>query len=70
MYCALLINVHYTEHLARMGDLSELIDTLDDDINVHLTDSTSGVGSRSVGVAFTITSSNWDSFTGLFFVIS
>ena len=70
MYCALLINVYYTEYLARMGDLSELIDTLDDDINVHLTDSTSGVGSRSVGVAFAIISSSWNSFTGLFFVIS
>ena len=52
-----------------MGDLSELIDTLDDDVHVHLTDPISRVCSRSVGVASTVISSGWVPFTGLSFVI-
>ena len=51
------------------GYLSELIDTLDDDVNMHLTNFPSGACFRSVGVASTVTSSSWLSFTGLFFVI-
>ena len=69
MYCALSINVHYIEYLARMGELSELLDTLDDNVNVHWIDSTSGVGYRSVGVISTVVSSVGVLFTGLFFFI-
>ena len=36
-----------------MSYLSELIDILDDDEVLHSTDSTAGVGYRSVGVAST-----------------
>ena len=69
MCCVLLINVHYIEYLARIGDLLELIDTSDDDANVHSTDFTSRVGSISVGVVSTVTSFGWVPCIGLFFVI-
>ena len=69
VYCVLLIFVHYIEYLARISDLSDLIYILDDDVDVYLADSTAGVGSRIVGVASTISSSDWVPFTGLLLVI-
>ena len=45
--------VHCIKYLAQMSYLSELIDILDDDEVLHSTDSTAGVGYRSVGVAST-----------------
>ena len=65
----LLIFVHYIEYLARISDLSDLIYILDDDVDVYLADSTAGVGSRIVGVASTISSSDRVPFTGLLLVI-
>ena len=41
-----------------MGDLSELIDTLDDDVYLHLAKSIAGVDSRTVVVASTLASSS------------
>ena len=46
----------HIQYLARMSDLSNLIDILDDDVNVHSTDSTVGAGSRMVTVTSTVTS--------------
>ena len=48
---------------------SELIDLLDNDGILHSTDSTTGVGSRTVDVASIVASSSWFPFTGLFIVI-
>lgn len=64
MDCALSIIVHCTECLTRMSDLSELIDILDDDEVLHSTDSTTAVGSRTVGIASPIASSSGVPFTG------
>ena len=52
-----------------MGDLSELIDTMDDDVNFHLANLIAGVDSRTVGVASTLASSSWVPFAGLLSVI-
>ena len=67
MNCALFVSVHFIEYLARMGDLSELIDKLDDGGILHSVDSTVVGGSGAVGVAFPVASSSWILFTGLFF---
>ena len=50
-----------------MGDLSELIDKLDDDGILHSVDSTVVGGSGVVGVDFPVASSSWVLFTGFFF---
>ena len=63
MNCALLIVIL----LARMSDLSEWIDKLDDDGVIHSTDSTTGFGPRAVGVVSHVTSSNRVPFTDLFY---
>ena len=42
---------------------------LDDDGILHSTDSTVGVGSRTISVASPVASSSWIPFIGLFFVI-
>ena len=47
-----------------MSDLSELIDILDDDEVLHSTDSTTVVGSRTVGIASPIASSSGVPFIG------
>ena len=69
MYCALSIIVHCIEYLARMSNLSELIDILDDDGILHSTDSTARVGSKTVGGVSLVASSCWFPSTGLFIVI-
>ena len=69
MSYGLSIFVHYIEYLAPMSDLLDLIDILDDNVNVHSTDSTAGAGSGMVGVAYTVSSSDWGPFTGLLLVI-
>ena len=48
--CLILV-VHCIEYIARMSDLSELIDILDDDGALHSTDSSSRFGSGAIGVA-------------------
>ena len=52
-----------------MSDLSNSIYTLDDNVNVHSTDSTVGVDSEMVDVASTISSSGWIPFPGFLLVI-
>ena len=69
MSYALSIFVHDIEYLAPMSDLLDLIDFLDDNVNVYSTDPTAGAGFRMVGVAYTISSSDWVPFTGLLLVI-
>ena len=69
MHCALSIIVHCIEYLAWMSDLSELIDILDDDGILHSTDSTAGVGSKTVGGVSLVVSSCWFPSTCLFIVI-
>ena len=56
----------YSVCLAWMSDLSDLIDILDNDGVLHLTNSTTGVASRAVGIASHVASSRWFPFTGLF----
>ena len=68
MNCALFLIVHFIKYLARMSDLSELINKLDDDGGLHSTDSIAGFGSGSVGVASPVVSSSWVPFTSLFFI--
>ena len=69
MSCVLMTFVNYIQYLARVSDLSILIDILDDDVNVYLTASIDCAGSRMISVASTITSSGWVPFTCLLFVI-
>ena len=64
--CASLLIVHFIEYLARMSDLSEVIDKLDDDGVLHSTDSTADFGSGAVGAASPVASSIWVPFTGSF----
>ena len=65
--CALLLIVHFIEYLARMSNLSEVIDKLDDDGVLHSADSIAVFGSGAVVVASPVASSSWVSFTDLFF---
>ena len=66
MNWALSTTVYYIQYVAWMSDLSDLIDILDDDGVLHLTNSTTGVASRAVGIASHVASSRWFPFTGLF----
>ena len=52
-----------------MRDLSDLIDILDDDVNVHLTDSTVGASSGMVCAISAVSSFGWVPFPGLLLVI-
>ena len=65
MNCALFLIVRFIEYLARMSDLSELIDKLNDDRFLRSTDSNAVFGSGAVGVDSPIVSSSWDSCTGV-----
>ena len=53
-----------------MGDLSDLIDILDNDGVLHSTGVNTGITSRAVGVTSPVVSSSWFPFTGLFFLIN
>ena len=52
-----------------MSDSSNVISLVDDDVNVHSTDSIAGTGSRMVGVASNVSSSSWVPISGLLLVI-
>ena len=69
MNCALFLIVRFIEYLARMSDLSELIDKLDDDGVLHSTDSTVRFGVGAVGAASPVASSSWVPITGLFLIL-
>ena len=69
MNCALFLIVHLIEYLARMSDLSELIDILDDDGVLHSVDSIDDVEVLHSTLASRVVSPSWVPFIGLFFIL-
>ena len=52
-----------------MRNISNFINLVDDDVNIHSTDSIAGASSRMVGVTSTAVSSGWVPFPGLLLVV-
>ena len=52
-----------------MRNISNFINLVDDDVNIHSTDSIVGASSRMVGVTSTAVLSGWVPFPGLLLVV-
>ena len=52
-----------------MRNISNFINLVDDDVNIHSTDSIAGASSRMVGATSTAVSSGWVPFPGLLLVV-
>ena len=63
-----ILAVDCIEDIARICDVSKLIDILDDDSALHSNNSSAGFGSGAIDVASPVIPSSWVPFSGLFFV--
>ena len=67
-YLRLIVLVHFIDYIARMSDLLELSDIMDDDGALHLNELSTGSVSGAIGFATPIIPSSWVPFSGLFVV--